>query len=93
MNTQALKPEVYDQLVIKRILSIMEQKQIKQSDLANLSNIGQSSLSKLLKGEMKLTLQHIFKICTALKIAPEDLIAINKDLSSDLSSFDFEPYT
>ena len=27
MNTQALKPEVYDQLVIKRILSIMEQKQ------------------------------------------------------------------
>lgn len=33
MNTQALKPEVYDQLVIKRILSIMEQKQIKQSDL------------------------------------------------------------
>lgn len=93
MNIQKINPEIYDQLVIKRILSIMEQKQIKQSDLASLSNIGQSSLSKLLNGEMKLTLQHIFKICTALKIAPEDLIAINRDISSDLSSFDFEPYT
>ncbi|MFR4710108.1 MAG: helix-turn-helix domain-containing protein [Blautia wexlerae] len=30
--------------------------------------MGQSSLSKLLKGEMKLTLQHIFKICAALKL-------------------------
>ncbi|MFR5992251.1 MAG: helix-turn-helix domain-containing protein [Mediterraneibacter faecis] len=68
MNIQTISPEKYDQLVIKRIASIMEKKNIKQLDLAALSNIGQSSLSKLLKGEMKLTLQHIFKICAALKL-------------------------
>lgn len=69
MNIPTNSPEKYDQLVIQRILSVMEKKNIKQLDLAALSNIGQSSLSKLLKGEMKLTLQHIFKICAALKIS------------------------
>ncbi|MFQ6986907.1 MAG: helix-turn-helix domain-containing protein [Mediterraneibacter faecis] len=93
MNIQTISPEKYDQLVIKRIASIMEKKNIKQLDLAALSNIGQSSLSKLLKGEMKLTLQHIFKICAALKIAPEDLVAINKEFSSDLPAFELDSYS
>ncbi|MFR1971476.1 MAG: helix-turn-helix domain-containing protein [Hominisplanchenecus sp.] len=93
MNVQMISPEKYDQLIIQRILSIMEQKNLKQLDLATLSNIGQSSLSKLLKGEMKLTMQHVFKICNALKIAPEDLVAIGKEFSHDLPSFEFEPYT
>ena len=93
MNNQIINPEKYDQLIINRILSIMEKKNLKQLELAKRSNIGQSSLSKILKGEMKLTLQHVFKICGALKIAPEDLVAVNKELSEDFPAFELEPYS
>ena len=70
MDIKKIQPEQFDQIVIDRILQLIEQKNLKQLELATLSNIGQSSLSKLLKGEMLLTLQHIFKICQALEIAP-----------------------
>lgn len=77
--------EEYCEIITARINSLLEQKNLKQLDLSARSNIGQSSLSKILKGEMRLTLQHIFKICTALNIAPEDLLSLNKDIYSDLS--------
>ena len=84
MDIKKIQPEQFDQIIIDRILQLIEQKNLKQLELAALSNIGQSSLSKLLKGEMRLTLQHIFKICQALEIAPEDLLNLNKQLAADL---------
>lgn len=52
----------------------MNERGIKQLDLSIKSNIGQSTLSKIMKGEMKLTLQHIFKFSKALEVEPTDLI-------------------
>lgn len=68
--------------ILKRINSFMANKGFKQLDLAEKSKIGQSTLSKLMKGEMKLTLHHIYKICVALDINPIDLFSINEDTDS-----------
>ena len=92
MNIQNMNPEQFDKIIIQRIFSIMEQRNLKQLQLANLSMIGPSSLSKLLKGEMRLTLQHIFKICKALDISPEDLLSLNKEISSNFSEIDSKSY-
>ncbi len=85
MNSYKISAEKYCERIIERINSIMDQKKIKQLDLAARSNIGQSSLSKILKGEMRLTLQHVFKICNALDIEPEDLLSLNQNLVLDSS--------
>lgn len=81
MDYKNMTSTEYCQTIIKRINTLMEERNIKQLDLASQSNIGQSSLSKILKGEMRLTLQHIFKICIALDISPQELFALDKDLS------------
>lgn len=73
----------YVSIILKRINLIMVQKGFKQQDLAEKSSIGQSTLSKLLKGEMKLTLHHIIKICKALDIEPSDLFSINNNIDFD----------
>lgn len=81
MNYKEMTSNEYCQVITKRIITLMNQKNMKQLDLASQSNIGQSSLSKILKGEMRLTLQHVFKICTVLDISPEDLLSLDKDIS------------
>lgn len=83
MENQKMTADEYCQKIIDRIIFLMEKKNLKQLDLAARSNISQSSLSKILKGEMRLTLQHIFKICTSLEIAPENLLAFGTELSDD----------
>lgn len=82
MDFRKLKPDEYCENVIARINSLMEKKSLKQLDLASRSNISQSSLSKILKGEMRLTLQHIFKICVALDISPEQLLSLNQTIDN-----------
>lgn len=91
MANQKITPEEYCNKVINRINSLMEQKNIKQADLVTRTNIGQSSLSKILKGEMRLTLQHIFKISTSLGISPEDLLTFDKDVADISSTVAYEP--
>lgn len=89
MNFQKMDYEEYGQMIINRILALSEQKGLKQIDLAARSNIGQSSLSKILKREIRLTLQHIFKISKALDITPEALLSLNNDnLIPSSSSFE-----
>lgn len=90
MDIKKTAADEYCDAVINRINTLLSEKKIKQADLAMRSHISQSSLSKILKGEMRLTLQHIYKICTALNITPEDLIAINKDLPNSTSSYYFD---
>lgn len=71
----------YGKVILDRISLFMTHSGLKQLDLAKESGIGQSTLSKIMKGEMKLTLQHIFKLCKALKIEPADLLSPNKDVN------------
>lgn len=65
----------YNQLVIERISAIMKNKQITQTELAKKSNIGQSTLSKLLTNEAKITIQHIYKLCSALNVDPSIILS------------------
>lgn len=89
MDIKKFTADEYCDAIVKRINSILSEKKIKQADLAAQSHISQSSMSKILKGEMRLTLQHIFKICIALNITPEDLLSLNTDISDDSTSFSF----
>ena len=73
----------YSNFILKKINLIMINKGLKQLDLSEKSNISQSTLSKLLKGEMKLTLQHIIKICKALDIEPKYLLSADENLAYD----------
>lgn len=91
MAVQKITADEYCNNVIRRINSLLEQKNLKQADLVSLTNIGQSSLSKLLKGEMRLTLQHIFKISTALGISPENLLTLDKNIPDNLPVPSYAP--
>lgn len=87
MNYENLNANEYCKTIIEKINSLLEQKSLKQIDLATRCNISQSSLSKILKGEMRLTLQHIFKISIALDITPEELLSLKT------KNFDGSPKT
>lgn len=81
MEFKDMTESEYGKVILERISAFMTHFGLKQLDLANLSGIGQSTLSKIMKGEMKLTLQHIFKLCKAFKIDPEDLLSPNKNIN------------
>lgn len=81
-----ISEDEYISLILKKINFIMIDKGIKQLDLSERSNIGQSTLSKLLKGEMKLTLQHIVKICKALEVDPDYLLSTNESTNNSSNS-------
>lgn len=74
--------EEYTKQILKKISDIMEQRNLKQLDLSERSNIGQSTLSKILNCDMKLTLAHIIKICKALSITPSDLFSTDNDIQN-----------
>lgn len=92
MDYSKMNPNEYCNQIIKNINSLMEKKSIKQLELASRSNISQSSLSKILKGEMRLTLQHIFKISLALDIAPEQLLSLNPQIDNTTSDSSYANY-
>lgn len=70
-----LNEDEFCQEILRRITWIMNQKGIRQLELAKMSHIGQSTLSKLMKGETRLTLQNIYRICDSLGITMEELFA------------------
>lgn len=78
----------YNKIVINRIQYIMKSKSLTQSELAQKSNIGQSTLSKLLTGETKITLQHIYKISTALDIDPCIILSFSEEKISETKNKD-----
>ena len=65
MNYANMSESEYCNIVIKRIKEYMDKNEIKQLDLSRESNINQSTLSKIMNSETRLTLQHIFRICNA----------------------------
>lgn len=67
--------------VLNRIREYMNKGGVKQSELAKISGINQSTLSKIMKGEAKLTIQYICRLCKALKIDPGVLLSFDQKLA------------
>ena len=82
MNYANMSESEYCNIVIKRIKEYMNKNEIKQLDLSKKSNINQSTLSKIMSGETKLTLQHIFRICNSLKVDPEILLSFDQEIAT-----------
>jgi transcriptional regulator with XRE-family HTH domain len=83
MNYANMSELEYCNIVLKRIKEYMDKNEIKQLELSRESNINQSTLSKIMSGETKLTLQHIFRICNSLKIDPEVLLSFDQEIITD----------
>ena len=83
MNYAHMSEKEYYDIVLKRLKEYMNKNGVKQLDLSRESNINQSTLSKILNGEIKLTLQHIFRICNVLQIDPEILLSFDQEIISD----------
>ena len=69
-------PEVVKQLGIK-IKTIIQDKQLKQREVAHDAEMDVESLRKYIKGSQEMKVSTLFKIAQALKIHPSELI---KDL-------------
>ncbi|WP_166919317.1 helix-turn-helix domain-containing protein [Flavobacterium poyangense] len=69
-------PEVVPQLGI-RIKEIIENKQLKQREVAHEAEMDVENLRKYIKGSQEMKISTLFKIAQALKINASDLI---KDL-------------
>ena len=83
MNYANMTEEEYCSLVTERLIAYMRKNKVKQSELAMQTNISQSGLSKIMKGESKLNLSHIFKICNALNLHPKVLLSFDHEVYSD----------
>ena len=66
MNYVNISETEYCNIVINRIKEYMKKNNLKQLDLSRESEISQSTLSKIMSGETKLTLQHLYKLCIAV---------------------------
>lgn len=69
-------PQVVNQLGIK-IKSIIQEKQLKQREVAHDAEMDVESLRKYIKGSQEMKISTFFKIAHSLKVDPSDLI---KDL-------------
>ncbi|MDD7388439.1 MAG: helix-turn-helix transcriptional regulator [Lachnospiraceae bacterium] len=68
----------YTRLVTGKIIQCMEYYSITQKDLAEKCHISQSTLSKILKGDITLTLPHLLNIAKALDIDPGNLASFDE---------------
>lgn len=84
-NDSDIFADQYCLQVINSIKEIMNKKNISQGQLATNSGIGQSTISKFLSGDTKMSLIHIAKICKALKVCPEEILALDPS-SGEISS-------
>ena len=78
-----LNEEDFGREILGRIGWLMNQKKLKQSDLAEISGIGQSTLSKVMKGEARLTMQILYRISKGLNITLERLFAEKFTMETD----------
>ncbi len=83
MDYSSMTESEYCSNILKRIKEYMEKNEIKQLELSKKSNINQSTLSKIMSGETKLTLQHIYRICNALNVDPRILLSFSQEIVSD----------
>ena len=75
--------------IIKNILSIIEEKKIKHAVLAHKLNWGDSKLSKVLNGNLKLTEDMIPVIALALEVDENELTQFHNPNERDLTKHYF----
>lgn len=68
--------EDYCEEIVERIKKILERRGISQGTLAAKSGLGQSTVSKFLAGDTRVSLIHIAKICRALEIDPGEILSL-----------------
>ena len=80
---QMLQYEDYDAFaddycdeVVERIKQLLEKSGISQGTLAAKSGLGQSTVSKFLAGDTRVSLIHIAKICRALEVDPGEVLSL-----------------
>ena len=85
MNTPLSLYNDFETLVLRRIKNIMKHRHVSQSQLVELSDIPQTTLSKLLSGNTKLSLPYLAQICSALGIDPSSITSLEETSFDDMS--------
>lgn len=85
MNTPLSLYNDFETLVLRRIKNIMKHRHVSQAQLVELSDIPQTTLSKLLSGNTKLSLPYLAQICSALGIDPSSITSLEETSFDDMS--------
>lgn len=86
-NTKKIEYITYSQKILERIKIELTRQKISQKTLAQLCNVSQPTISKLLKGDSPLTLEFIYKVSEKLDMAAIFTPIILQVGIRDLSTF------
>ena len=84
-NTKKIEYITYSQKILERIKIELTRQKISQKTLAQLCNVSQPTISKLLKGDSPLTLEFIYKVSKKLDIPIETLLSTSDTLTDKLT--------
>lgn len=84
-NTKKTEYITYSQKILERIKIELTRQKISQKTLAQLCNVSQPTISKLLKGDSPLTLEFIYKVSEKLDIPIETLLSTSDTLTDKLT--------
>lgn len=70
--------QTFEQLIIKNIIKIMNDKGLRQNSISKLTNISESKVSKMLSGSTKISLDNLSEIARALSVREIDIITYPK---------------
>lgn len=84
-NTKKTEYVTYSQKILERIKIELTRQKISQKTLAQLCNVSQPTISKLLKGDSPLTLEFIYKVSEKLDIPIETLLSTSDTLTDKLT--------
>lgn len=87
LNTNFLN---YNRKVLDRIQNELTKKKITQKKLAQLCNLSQPTISKLLNGSTPLTLKFLYNLCNILNISIDELLSSGDTLTDKLSNIQAE---
>lgn len=90
-NEQNDSVQDYTDLVTDRIIQYMDKNSITQKDMAERCHITQSTLSKILRGDITLSLPHLLNIAKAMDIDPGKLISYEKNILEDEAHIKHSP--
>ena len=87
-NTKKIEYITYSQKILERIKIELTRQKISQKTLAQLCNVSQPTISKLLKGDSPLTLEFIYKVSEKL-----DMYCLSSFTTSSKSVMLLRPLT
>ena len=85
-NTKKIEYITYNQKILERIKIELTRQKISQKTLAQLCNVSQPTISKLLKGDSPLTLEFIYKVSEKLDMSSPIVHSLMYCLSSFTTS-------